>query len=176
MAKWVKEKSVVETVALLRNEHNLILLDPEKLKGNQGVDLRRSLRQVGARMRVVKNCVGRRVLEGLGQKSLSEGMQRMNALVWGPDPVVVLKRIMEFRQKNNNAPQVRGASIDGNLFQGQQLVQLSQLPPRTQLLGMLVGTWNAPVRNLAGAMNELVARFARALDAYAKKGTSPAKP
>ncbi len=55
--------------------------------------------------------------------------------------------------------------VDGKPFDADQVKQLADMPPREVLLAQLAGGLQAPMARLAGGMSQLLAGFARAVDA-----------
>ena len=67
--------------------------------------------------------------------------------------------------------------IDGKLFSSKDIEALSRLPGRLELLAMLMGTMNAPIRNMMYAMNGVASKLVRTLAAVAdKKENSAGSP
>jgi large subunit ribosomal protein L10 len=59
--------------------------------------------------------------------------------------------------------------IGGKKYSSMEIEAISKLPSREQLIAMLLGTMNAPVRNLMYAMNGVVQKFVWTLQAFADK-------
>ena len=59
--------------------------------------------------------------------------------------------------------------ISGKIFGMKEIEALSRLPGRLQLLAILMGTMNAPLRNMMYAMNGVASKLVRTLAAVAEK-------
>lgn len=131
--------------------------------------LRSQLRPLGAEFKVVKNTFARLVIQDLK-------LPEVDRFLVGPTAVAicrgesgpVAKALLDFA-KEVPALEVKAGIIEGGVFDGKQVEAYSKLPSKAQLLATLMGTMKAPVQNLAGALNEVVARLARTLKAVAEK-------
>jgi large subunit ribosomal protein L10 len=74
-----------------------------------------------------------------------------------------VKTLLDFGKEYS--VEVKGALIDGNVFDAVQAEKLSQLPSREDLLAKLMGTMNAPLQHLMYAMNGVQTKLVRALKA-----------
>lgn len=173
MTKAIRTRQADLVVKELRDAKNLVLIDYHKLKANQNVALRGSLRKDGVRMRVLKNAVARRALETLGHKALADRVTGMNAVLWADDPVTALKAFYKFKEANN-VLDVRGATIEGLVMEAPQLKALSSLPSKPVLQGAFVATLAAPAQNFVNVLNTAVGQFVQVLHAAAEKNKGQA--
>ena len=67
----------------------------------------------------------------------------------------VAKALFDF--KNGGMPlAVKGAYVDGMLFDAAQIEAFSKLPSRAQLIATLMGMMKSPVQKLAGTLQAIV--------------------
>jgi large subunit ribosomal protein L10 len=64
---------------------------------------------------------------------------------------------------------IKGGVIGGKLASAKDIEALSRLPGRRELIAMLMGTMNAPLRNLMSVMNGVSSKLVRTLAAVADK-------
>jgi large subunit ribosomal protein L10 len=64
---------------------------------------------------------------------------------------------------------IRGGVIGGKMFSPKEIEALSRLPSRDGLIAMLMGTMNAPLKNMMYAMNGVASKLVRTLAAVADK-------
>jgi large subunit ribosomal protein L10 len=88
----------------------------------------------------------------------------------GKDPSPAARVMMDFTRA---APlKIKGGVISGQMFTPQQVESLSRLPGRLDLLASLMGTMNAPLKNMMYAMNGVASKLVRTLAAVAdRKGS-----
>jgi large subunit ribosomal protein L10 len=80
------------------------------------------------------------------------------------DPVAAAKILSEFA-KDNEALKIKAGAMGGKLMSLEQIKALAVLPGREQLLAQLLGTMQAPVQKFVQTLNEVPAKFVRALAA-----------
>ena len=71
-----------------------------------------------------------------------------NAIAFSTDTQVAAKVLNDFA-KNNNLVQIKAGIIDGQVFDGQEVKALAQLPNKEGMIAMLLSVLQAPIRNLA---------------------------
>jgi len=159
---------VDELVKKHGKQKNFVLVNAAGMTSNQAVELRRDLREAKAKLTVLKNSVAHHAFEKLGLKDLQKHLTGMNALVVGPDPVVIAKKLTAFREKADKAT-VRAGMMEGKPLTPADLLSLSKLPGREQLLSMYAGTLLAAAQKYVSTLNEAVRRYAGTLQALADK-------
>lgn len=168
MSKVLRRKMVDDLAGRVRGLKNFVLVDYRGMNGRQTMELRRELRESGVKVNVLKNSVAAHTFEQLGLKDLKNRLAGMSALVSGPDPVVMAKKLLAFREKTQK-PEIRAALVDGQVFGPEQITALSKLPGREQLLGMLLGTLNGVTQKFVSTLNEVPRKFVGTLQAIQDK-------
>lgn len=87
------------------------------------------------------------------------------------DPLAAIKLIAEFG-KTNEAVKILGGVFEGKFIPTADVVALSKLPGRQELLGQLVGTLQAPIAGFVRVLNEIPCSFVRVLSAMSQKSVS----
>jgi large subunit ribosomal protein L10 len=159
---------VDELVKRYQHQKNYVLVSTQGMTANQAVELRRDLRECKVKMTALKNSVAHHAFEQLGLKELQKHLTGMNALVVGPDPVVIAKKLVAFRERTEKA-QVRAGMVEGKALSAAELVTMSKLPGREQLLSTLLGTIQAPAQQFVTVLNEAGRQFVGVLAAYEGK-------
>ena len=174
-----KEKNeIVETLARqLASTDYFYIIDAEGLNVEAINDFRRKCVQAGVVYQVVKNTLISKALEklesGVAYSTFSDTVLKgVSGILFSKDigstPAKIIK---DFRkQRRSEGPFLKGASIDEELFIGEEhLDALSQLKSKAQLLGELITLLNTPIASvivllqsgkhqLAGLMKALAAR------------------
>jgi large subunit ribosomal protein L10 len=81
------------------------------------------------------------------------------------DPVAVAKVLQEFSKDNAEKFVIRGGAMPNAVMTPAQVADLAKMPGRNELLGMLLGTMQAPIAKLARTLNEVPGKFVRTLAA-----------
>lgn len=168
MSKVLRKRMVEELAEKFKGQKNLVLVDARGLTANQSNELRAQLREGKVRMRVVKNSVALHTFKKLGIDAFEKHLAGMNALVYGPDPLVLAKKLVAYRDKNQK-PELKCALIEGKVLGPKELVELSKLPGREQLLSQILGVMQGVAQQFAGVLYEIPRRFVGTLKAVADK-------
>ena len=167
-----KQAMVSEVATKLQGAQSLIVAEYRGLNVERITQLRAKARTSGVWLRVLKNTLARRAVQGTPFEKLSEKM--VGPLMYGisQDPVAGAKVLSEFA-KENELFVIKAGAMPNAVMSAQDIKALAQLPGREQLIAMLLGTLQAPMTKLVRTLNEVPARFVRTLAAVrdAKSGT-----
>ena len=167
-----KQAMVSEVATKLQGAQSLIVAEYRGLNVERITQLRAKARTSGVWLRVLKNTLARRAVQGTPFEKLSG--QMVGPLMYGisQDPVAGAKVLSEFA-KENELFVIKAGAMPNAVMSAQDIKALAQLPGREQLLAMLLGTLQAPMTKLVRTLNEVPARFVRTLAAVrdAKSGT-----
>ena len=152
-----KKAVVAEVSAQLADAQTIVLAEYTGLEVAHLTKLRAQARKSGVYLRVLKNTLVRRAVEGSSFSGLSE--QMTGPLIYGisADPVAAAKVLNDFA-KTNEKLVLRGGSYAGKVLDKAGVLALASIPSRDELLARLLGIMQAPVSG-----------FARALAALAKQ-------
>ena len=160
-----KQAMVSEVSAKLAGAQVVLVAEYRGLDVERVTQLRSKARKSGLYLRVLKNTLARRAVQGTPFEKLAE--QMIGPLMYGiaQDPVAGAKVLSEFA-KDNELFVIKGGAMPNSLMSAKDIKALAALPSRQELLGMLVGTLQAPVTKLVRTMNEVPGKFVRTLAAY----------
>jgi len=159
-----KQAIVAEVSKVLTDSNAAIVAEYRGLTVAQMTVLRRSARQAGVYVRVVKNTLVRRAVMGSQFESLSDHLTGPLAFTAGKDPAALAKLLSEFA-KDNEKFRITAGSMQGKLMTKAQMTALAKLPSRDVLLATLMGTMLAPVQKFVQTLNEVPSKFVRTLAA-----------
>ena len=159
-----KKAVVAEVSAKLSGAQAAMLAEYRGLTVEQMTKLRRKAYDGKVYLRVVKNTLARRAVEGTSFECLRDQMSGPLAFAVSADPVAVAKILSEFA-KDNEQLKIKAGAMGGKLMSLEQIKALAVLPGREQLLAQLLGTMQAPVQKFVQTLNEVPAKFVRALAA-----------
>ncbi len=165
--KEIKPEKVqaVETIKdMLNGFKAFYLVDFTGWTVAQMTEIRRTLKQNDARMRVVKNTLLRIALKQKGIEGLDEYLQGPSALVVSyRDEIQPLKLIHKFI-KDTEKGKLKIAYLDGQVFANEQLDQLVKLPSLDELRMKVVGGVASPLYGLVNALNGLMSSLVNVLN------------
>jgi large subunit ribosomal protein L10 len=167
-----KQAMVSEVATKLAGAQAVIVAEYRGLNVDRVTQLRVRARKSGLYLRVLKNTLARRAVQGTPFEKLTE--QLSGPLMYGiaSDPVAGAKVLSDFA-KENELFVIRGGAMPNAVMSAKDIKALALLPSRQELLAKLVGTLQAPIARLVRTMNEVPTKFVRALAAVrdAKSGT-----
>lgn len=119
----------------------------------QATELRAQLRAEGVDLEVIKNTYLRRAADKAGYEGLDETFTGPTAIAFSYEDVVAPARIIAKFAETAEPLVIKGGMIEGKVATLEEIEQLSKLPSREGLLSMLLSVLQAPVRNVAYALN-----------------------
>jgi len=166
MDKTQKSAVVDDLQRKLGDASAFYLTDFTGMNVKQITEFRSRLRKQGIEYVVVKNTLAQRAIAGLDLPDIAGFFTGPTGLVIGQtDAVAAAKVLNDFAREFDNKPAVKLGVVERKEVRPEQIKQLAELPSKEVLLAQLAGGLQAPMARLAGGMNNLVAGFARAVDA-----------
>lgn len=162
-----KKAVVSEVTEAIASAQAGVLAEYRGMTVSQLTDLRKEARNAGVWIRVVKNNLAKRVIDGSDFECLSEHFVGPVIFSASEDPVAVAKVMAKFAKDNDNLKITAGA-MNGALMDQKTIESLSKLPGREELLAKLVGTMNAPIQKFVSTLNEVPGKFVRTLSAVSQ--------
>lgn len=148
--KEQKNKIVEETKKLLDNSQNLFFVDFTGTGVEEMKNLRRTLKTLGAKMKVVKKKLLRIALEKNKADFNPERFDEQLATIFsGTDIPLIASPIYKFFKINENKGfKILGVYdlVDKKFFDDEFIKKIGQLPSREILLAQLVGMLSAPMK------------------------------
>ena len=166
-----KEATITELTDQLAHIQGAIVTDYRGLTVEQITNLRKRLRSVGARYVVVKNTLFKIALGNQQLPDLGQMLEGPSAVIFSDgDPVEVTKTLLAFtKELRKDLPQVKGGLLGQSVMSAADVNMLATLPPKLEILGNVVGTFQAPVANLVGVMGAILQNLVGTLEAYSAK-------
>ena len=167
--KQQKEVITKELAEKLKEAKGVVFSDFKGLTMKDLVALRKDLRAQNISLKVVKKTLINIALKNAGINISVKEMEGQIAIaVSGVDEVAVAKVISNFAKTNKNL-KVTGGVLEGALLSADQVIALSKLPSKKELLAKFVGTINAPVTNFVRVLSGNLSNLVRVLQAVAEK-------
>ncbi len=151
-----------EVIELLKDKfnqyNNFYVTNTESLSVAQISKLRRICFDKKVEMKVAKNTLIKKALEGLDDTHYSgmyESLNGVTALLFSENPKEPALIISRFRKEGNfEKPVLKAAFIDGDVFAGDnQLKTLATLKSKHDLIGEIIGLLQSPAKNVISGLN-----------------------
>jgi large subunit ribosomal protein L10 len=159
-----KKEVVAEISAQVAKTQSIVLAEYRGIKVEHLTTLRKQARESGVYLRVLKNTLARRAVQGTPFEGLADQMTGPLAYGMSADPVAAAKVLHTFA-KTNDKLVIKGGALPGQLLNDKQVGALATMPSREQLLATLMGTMQAPVTKFVQTLNEVPGKFVRTLAA-----------
>lgn len=131
-------------------------------------DLRGRLRKEGATLKVVKNTLVQKALDGSVGEAGDALFTGPVAIAYAPDPVSAAKVATQYA-KDNEKFTVVGGLMGQTVLDQAGIKALATLPSLDQLRAKLIGLLQAPATKVAGVLQAPAGQIARVIGAYAAK-------
>lgn len=144
------KKVVVEEVAeFAAKAHAAVAAEYRGLTVTELTELRKTARETGVYLRVVKNTLAKRAVAGTEFECMQDKLVGPLILAFSmEDPGCAGRLISEFSKTHKNLI-AKIVAIGGQAYDGAELDRLAKLPTRDQGISMLMSVMKAPVEKLA---------------------------
>jgi large subunit ribosomal protein L7/L12 len=172
MRKEVKGAAVAELHDKFSRAKVAVLTETVGLTGHEVTELRRQLRGVKAELKVVKNTLAARAVDGTplaGAKQHFKGP--LSVAIGYDDPALPAKVLRDFiaKEKRDKKMRIMIGMLEGNVFDAARIKAVADLPSRQVLLARLLGSMQGPLSGLVGTFNGILGNFVGVLIAIKDK-------
>jgi large subunit ribosomal protein L10 len=160
-----KKALVAEVNEVAANAESAIAAEYRGLSVAQMTEFRARARNEDVYVRVIKNTLAKRALEGTEFECLKDALQGPLLLAFSRDDPGAAARVIEAFAKENEQLATRAVAIGGELYGAEDLGRLASLPNLDQARAMLLGVLQAPLTKLVRTLAEPPSMLARVLGA-----------
>ena len=176
MPNTQKIERVAELKERIEASEALLLTDYRGLSVTEITELRRSLREGGARFAVIKNTLMRRALEGTDAAELGSLFEGPSAVAFvDADPVAAAKSVTAAAKKFPTLV-LKGGFVEGRVLDADQTKALADLDSREVMLSKLAGMMKSEIARAAAAFQATQAKFLSLLEAFKAKLPAEEQP
>lgn len=166
-----KELQISELKEIMASSKGAVLTDYRGLTVAEITKLRVKLREQNAEYHIVKNTLFRIALGDQLSPGLDELLVGPTAIAFFKDEFTApTKMVLDFvRDAKKQEVVVKGGYFEGKVYSTEQVVAISKLPSREQLIASVVGSINAPISEFVGTLDGILSSFVRTIQAIADK-------
>ncbi len=167
-----KTESVASIKKLFEMNTAFFVTDYHGLNVSDLTALRRNLRKKNATFLVAKNTLIKVAATQAGVKGLDEHLIGPTAVAFTKDDAPAAAKILHDSFKSIEKPRMKVFVVDNNVFQGNEIKKLADLPARDVLLSMIASAVEAPMVGVVSAINALFQELLGTVEALAEKKKS----
>lgn len=160
-----KKAVVAEVASVAAQAHSAVAAEYRGLTVEELTQLRKSARESGVYVRVVKNTLARRAVDDTDFACMQDAFVGPLLLAFSLEDPGSAARVVSAFAKGHDKLVVKSVSVGGKLYGASEIERLSKLPNREQALAMLMGTMKAPVEKFVRTLAEPHAKFVRTVAA-----------
>ena len=167
-----KKTFVKEVNAVAGDSLSAVAAEYRGLSVAEMTELRKEARNAGVYLRVVKNTLARRAIEGTKFECMKDTLNGPLLLAFSKDDPGAAARVIKDFAKGHDALKAVSLSAGGQLMPASDLTRLAELPTLDQARAMLLGLMMAPMTKLARTLAEPSAMLARTLSARGEQAAA----
>ena len=161
-----QKKAVVEEVAeVARSAHSAVAAEYRGLTVTEMTTLRESAKRSGVYLRVVRNTLARRAVEGTEFECIRDRLAGPLVLAFSRDEPGAAARVVRDYAKSNDKLIVSFVAFDGKAMDASAIEELASLPTREEAVARLMSVLLAPATRLVRTIAEPHAGLVRVVDA-----------
>ena len=160
-----KKQIVSEVAEVAQMAISAVLADYRGLSVAEMTDIRSKARHSGVYLRVVRNTLAKRAVEGTNFECLTEALVGPSLLAFSTGEPGAAARLIRECAKESERLEVRAISMGGSLLGPESLERIANLPTLDEARASLLALIQAPISKLATTMNEVPSKLVRTLEA-----------
>jgi large subunit ribosomal protein L10 len=169
-----KEAIVADLRQVAESSLSVIAADYRGLTVSEMDELRSEARRSGVYVRVVRNTLSRRALQGTEFNCIQEVLEGPVVLAFSRNEPGAAARILKNFIVNHEKFAVKAIALGGELFAANELDTIAKLPTCDEAIAILMGVMQAPIVKLARTLNEINGKLVRTVAAVAAARESQA--
>ena len=161
-----QKKAVVAEVAdAASNALSAVAAEYRGLTVEEMTELRAKARAGGVYLRVVKNTLAKRAMEGTEFECMRDGLTGHLVLAFSQEDPGAAARVVKDFAKEHDKLVPKLVSIGGQMMGANELERLASMPTRDQAISMLMSVMQAPVAKFVRTLNEVPGKLVRTVAA-----------
>ena len=156
MAKIEAKQVVVNEIKdKLSRAASVVVVDARGLTVEQDTALRKSLREAGVDYKVYKNTLVTLAANELGLGDLVQYLEGPVSIAFGYEDATAPARVLNDFAKDHKKLELKAGVVDGIVYDKAGVEKLATIPSKEVLIAKLLGSFKAPLSNLAYLLNAI---------------------
>ncbi len=160
-----KQALVAEVSEVARQAHSAVAAEYRGLTVAEMNELRAKARESGVYLRVVKNNLAKRALEGTDFECMRDSLVGPLLLAFSQEDPGSAARVVKNFGKEHKLLEAKIVAVGGEALPGSELDRLASLPTRDEAIAQLMSVMKAPIEKFVRTLNEPHAKLVRTIAA-----------
>lgn len=160
-----KKAIVAEVHDTATSALSLVIADARGCTVDQMTGLRKNARENSVSLRVIRNTLAKRAIEGTEFECVSDTLTGPSLFGFSMEDPGAAARLFKDFAKEHDVFEVKALAVGGRLLEAGQLDVLAKLPTREQALSMLMSVMQAPATKLVQTLHAVPSKLVRTLAA-----------
>lgn len=160
-----KQAIVAEVAEVASSAYSAIAAEYRGMTVDEMTALRKQARENGVYLRVVRNTLARRAIEGTDFECMQETLVGPLVLAFSQEDPGAAARLIRDYSKECDKLVVKSIGISGQLMDASELDTLAKMPTYDQAVASLMSVMQAPITKFVQTLNEVPSKFVRTVAA-----------
>ena len=160
-----KQQIVAEVNEVAASALSAVLADYRGLTVAEMTEMRVKARESGVYLRVGRNTLAKRAVEGTEYECLNDAFVGPTFLAFSQEAPGAAARLLKDYAKDLEDLEIKALSIGGEVLPADQLDRVAKLPTLDEARSLLMSVMQAPVVKLARTLNEVPGKLTRTVAA-----------
>lgn len=167
-----KVEEVARIKELFEGNNAYFITDYQGLNVADMTILRKNLREQNIKFIIAKNTLLKVASEQAGISGIQEHLNGPTAIAFTKEDAPIAAKILHDSFKQRELPRMKVFVVEEEVFPGEDIKRLADLPTRDELLAMIASAVEAPVKNVAVLVDAFFQGLLGVIDALAAKKKS----
>lgn len=151
----IKKAKVLEIREKMEKSQGMVFAKYQGLTVEEDTELRKTLREAGVEYKVYKNTLTTIAAKELGLEGLVSHLVGPVSVAFGYEDATAPARILNDFAKTHKKLELKAGIVEGIVYDSTQVAKLAAIPSREVLIAQLLGSFKAPLSNLAYLLNAI---------------------
>ena len=151
----LKQPIVQEIAAQIDGAQSVVVVDYRGLTVSEDTQLRKELREAGVSYKVYKNTLVTLAANELGLGDLVQYLEGPVSIAFGYEDATAPARVLHNFGKDHKKLELKAGIVDGIVYDKAGVEKLATIPSKEVLIAKLLGSFKAPLSNLAYLLNAI---------------------
>ncbi|ERI93016.1 ribosomal protein L10 [Clostridiales bacterium oral taxon 876 str. F0540] len=151
----VKKAKVVEIREKMEKAQGMVFAKYQGLTVEEDTELRKKLREAGIEYKVYKNTLTTLAAKELGIDGIVSYLEGPVSVAFGYEDATAPARVLNDFAKTHKKLELKAGIVEGTVYDAKGVEALASIPSREVLIAQLLGSFKAPLSNLAYLLNAI---------------------